>query len=113
MAKEFAKAFYRSQAWLRCRGSYIAKRKSIDGGLCEVCRERLGYIVHHKVELKLENIHDPDIALNHRLLSFECKDCHDQHEGHGVGFDSAPVVCAFNEQGDVVGILPPFKRDRL
>lgn len=35
MAKEFARAFYNSKRWKDCRRAYIAKRISIDGGMCE------------------------------------------------------------------------------
>ena len=37
MAKEFARAFYNSKRWKDCRRAYIAKRISIDGGMCETC----------------------------------------------------------------------------
>ena len=51
MAREFAKWFYDSSAWRKCRASYISKRQGIDGGMCERCRERPGYIVHHKTAI--------------------------------------------------------------
>lgn len=82
MAKEFAKAFYKSREWRKCRESYIAKRIAADGGMCEICHERLGYYVHHKVLLTPENITDPTIALNHDMLEYACKYCHDREEGH-------------------------------
>lgn len=44
MAKPWAKRFYKSPAWRSCRDSYIRERIRIDGGICEVCRERLGYL---------------------------------------------------------------------
>ena len=78
MAKEFAKIFYKSREWRKCRESYIAKRKAIDGGMCEICHERLGYYVHHKVLLTPDNITDPMVALN----QYACKHCHDREEGH-------------------------------
>ena len=56
MAREFAKPFYNSSRWKRCRGAYIKYRKSVDGGMCETCHDRPGYIVHHKIEL------NPDIV---------------------------------------------------
>ena len=68
MAKEFAKAFYKSREWRRCRESYIAERKAIDGGMCEICPESLGYYVPHKILLTPDNITDPAVALNHNLL---------------------------------------------
>ena len=82
MAKEFAKVFYKSRSWRKCRKSYIEQRLAVDGGLCEICRERLGYYVHHKVLLTPDNIDDPMIALNHNLLEYVCKPCHDREEGH-------------------------------
>lgn len=82
MAKEFAKIFYKSRSWRKCRKSYIEQRRAVDGGLCEICRERLGYYVHHKVLLTPDNIDDPMIALNHNLLEYVCKPCHDREEGH-------------------------------
>ena len=82
MAKDFAKAFYRSSAWIACRDSYIAKRH----GLCERCLARglirAGKIVHHKTYLTPENISIPGIALNHDNLELLCQDCHNA-EHHG------------------------------
>lgn len=106
MAKEFAKAFYNSKVWKRCRNSYIAKRRRIDGGLCEVCHEKVGYMVHHKVPLTPENINNPDITLNHDLLSYECKDCHDEHEGHGIRKKGEGLLVEFDENGQPVPKSP-------
>ena len=33
MAREFAKGFYASEAWRKCRLGYIRHRRSVDGGL--------------------------------------------------------------------------------
>ena len=82
--KDWARSFYRSKAWLKCRNAYIRKRVGIDGGLCEVCKDDLGFIVHHKVHLTPENISDPEISLNEENLAYVCKACHDQFEGHGL-----------------------------
>ena len=78
MAKAFAQAFYRSAAWIKCRLSYIAKRKATDGGLCEHCRKALGYIVDHIIELTPYNINDPAISLNHDNLQYLCLECHNR-----------------------------------
>lgn len=101
MAKEFAKIFYNSNKWKKCRNSYIQYRIMINGGLCEECRERLGFIVHHKIILTQQNINNPDIALNCEYLEYVCKDCHDKFEGHGVGHGEKPIVI-FNEQGEPI-----------
>ena len=37
---------------------------------------RTGEIVHHKIELTPENIHNPDITLNFDNLQLLCRDCH-------------------------------------
>ena len=112
MAKEWAKWFYKGKPWKRCRDGYIQERIRIDGGMCEVCHEQLGYIVHHKIMLTPENIKDPNVSLNWRHLSYECKDCHDQHEGHGVK-RASKLVCAFDSEGNPIGIHPEFEHSRL
>lgn len=65
MAKEYADKFYHSKAWKDCKRSFISDRVAIDGGMCQVCHENLGYIVHHRVHITADNISDPDITLNH------------------------------------------------
>ncbi len=112
MAKDWAKPFYKGKAWKRCRAGYIDHRRAIDGGLCEICQDKLGYIVHHKIILTPENIHDPEVALNWENLSYECKDCHDQHEGHGVYHGDSPV-CVFDSEGNPIGIQPEYEHNRL
>jgi len=85
MAKEWYKSFLNSKRWKRCRDSYIKYRVSVDGGMCEECRENLGYIVHHKKHVTEANVNVPDVALNHDNLMYVCKECHDMYEGHGIG----------------------------
>ncbi len=91
MAREFAKRFYRSAAWRRCRASFIAEREAVDGGLCEYCRQEPGEIVHHTVWLTPKNIGEPAVALNHSLLRYVCWRCHNRIEegGRFVMFDEA------------------------
>lgn len=103
MAKEFAKKFYRSKAWKKCRKSYIAKRKSIDGGVCERCKDNIGYIVHHKEELTIYNINDSSITLNHDNLEYVCKVCHDNEHDFGRGKKSfTRKGYKFNEKGELI-----------
>ena len=75
---EAAKQFYKSQAWIKCRESYIASV----GGLCERCLAKglivPGYIVHHKCYLTPQNILDPSITLNFSNLEYLCQDCHNK-----------------------------------
>ena len=112
MAKPWAKRFYNSDRRQACRNGYIQERIRIDGGMCEVCKEKLGYIVHHKILLTPENIRNPEVSLNWENLSYECKDCHDQHEGHGVKRSISPV-CVFDSDGNPIEIYPKFERNRL
>lgn len=81
MAKEFARAFYSSEAWNQCRAGY---KKSV-GGLCERCLTKgmyvPGEIVHHKVHISPKNISDPGIALNWSNLELLCRECHAEMHG--------------------------------
>lgn len=76
MAREFAKAFYRSAEWESCRAAYM---HSV-GYLCERCKAkgiiRTGDTVHHKIHLSPENINDPSVTLNWDNLECVCRDCH-------------------------------------
>ena len=105
MAKWFAKKFYKSKEWLNCRASYIAKRVAIDGGMCEECGELPGYIVHHTIQLTPENINDPEVALNHDFLKYDCKRCHDYEDDHFIPKDDYGY--RFDETGQPVPIAPP------
>lgn len=81
MAREFAKAFYKSPAWQKARGAYIDEREAVDGGLCELCQEEPGTEVHHKIFLRPENIDDENITLNPENFMLLCFDCHQrEHE---------------------------------
>ena len=102
MAQEWAKTFYRSKKWIRCRNSYIGSRILTDGGLCEECHDKLGYIVHHKIILTPENIEDPEVSLNHRHLKYVCKSCHDLYEGHGL--QKEKPLCRFDSEGQPVSV---------
>ncbi len=108
MAKEFARAFYKSKAWRNCRASFISKRVAIDGGLCQTCGIRtgnLGYIVHHdKVWINESNINDPNVTLNHDNLKYDCQTCHNQEK---EGKQEQPRYY-FGENGEVI-LIPPVK----
>ena len=77
--KEYAEWFYSSKVWKRCRAEYV---KSV-GGLCEECLKNgkvtAGVIVHHKIYVNPNNIHDPSITLNPDNLVLLCRECH-EHE---------------------------------
>lgn len=111
MAKEWAKSFYSSAAWIKCKNAYIDKRIMIDGGLCEVCHNAPGYIVHHKIMLKSDNINKPEISLNHEQLSYECKECHDEHEGHGLN-KGKKLLVMFDSTGQPIPLHNESKEDK-
>lgn len=69
-------AFYHSAAWKRSRRAYIAYRRAIDGGMCEVCHNQIGDTVHHKIWLTNDNVDDQNIALSFENFCLICRDCH-------------------------------------
>lgn len=97
MAKEYAKAFYNSSAWIKCKNSYI---KSVYG-LCERCGKP-GYIVHHKKHLTPKNINDPDVALNHINLEYLCQQCHNEEHERFKKKSAVRKGFGFNERGEFV-----------
>jgi hypothetical protein len=100
MAQEWTEGFYTSRRWRKCRKAFVAYRISVDGGLCQMCQQEQGYIVHHKIEITPENINDPDITMGTGNLMYLCHDCHNKI--HGI----EPPRYRFNSNGDV---LPPIK----
>ncbi|PFB24142.1 HNH endonuclease [Bacillus cereus] len=96
MAKEYAKKFYKSSAWKKCRDSYFNFRH----GLCERCTARPGKIVHHKNYITPENINDPEITLSFNNLELLCQDCHNR-EHHEKNSPVAEGVM-FDENGDLI-----------
>lgn len=109
LAKEFARAFYDSVKWRACRRAYIDYRVSIDGGMCEVCHNALGYIVHHKIWLTPENIHNASVALNFNNLRYECHECHNKEKltGENRQGHSPCARYVFSEDGTLLP-LPPL-----
>jgi len=102
MAKEWAKSFYSSPAWAKCRKSFIRQRMGIDGGLCQECHERPGEIVHHRAWLTPQNIDDPDYTLSYRNLEYVCHNCHDIIHGRVSEITDKVVKYDFTPDGDLV-----------
>jgi len=101
MAKDYATAFYKSAAWLKCREGYI---KSV-GGLCEDCLARgiykPGLIVHHIDPITPDNIRDPSVTLAWDNLRLVCQDCHaSAHHPSGLRY-------AYGPAGEILPIGPP------
>ena len=76
MARDFAKAFYKSAQWKHCRDAYA---QSV-GYLCEDCLAKgiytPGVIVHHIEELTPINIENPEVTLGFNNLRLVCRECH-------------------------------------
>ena len=85
----------------------LSHRISVDGGMCEICHERLGYIVHHKKKLTPININNPDVSLSFSNLQYVCLDCHNREHGKK---GKTEMRCAFTEDGDVIPVSPPEKK---
>ena len=79
--QDYAKSFYKSKAWQRCRDGYV----KYVGGLCEECLKAGRYtpceIVHHNVHITPENIGDANITLSYQNLSAVCRKCHAEKHG--------------------------------
>lgn len=93
------KQFYKSQEWKRARWAYIAYRIALDGGLCEVCHEELGLIVHHEIWLDDINCNDPDISLNPIHFKYECQACHNKERDPRK---ATPGRCIYGPDGEVI-----------
>ncbi|MBU9724135.1 MULTISPECIES: HNH endonuclease [Bacillaceae] len=107
MAKEYAKKFYKSVAWRKCRDAYFASQF----GLCEGDKcNNPGKIVHHVEYITPENISDPNITLNFDNLELLCQDCHNR-EHHGSGEEVVRDGLEFNQYGELVEVVdtPPIK----
>ena len=91
--------FYKSRSWRRVRKAYIDYRMAIDGGICEVCREEPGKIVHHKVWLNNENCNDVDISLNPHNLRYECQTCHNKERNPEA---ITAGRCLYGENGEII-----------
>lgn len=95
MAKDWAKKFYQSKAWISTR-DYVMRKHHF---LCQRCKERPAEIVHHIIWLNPSNINDPEIALGEKNLLPVCRECHAIiHEG----VDSTVEGLRFNENGELI-----------
>ena len=90
MAKDYAKAFYNSEAWKHTRNAYYKYAR----GICARCQQELeqrkrsledmqpGKIVHHKKHITPANINDPLITLSFDNLELLCEEHHNRHHKH-------------------------------
>lgn len=102
MAKEYAKSFYNSSAWIKCRNSFMKSKHYI----CDRCGEQ-AYIVHHKKHITPLNINDPNITLNWDNLQPLCTECHNVVHGNG---EATIKGVSFDENGDLI-YSPPHSKN--
>lgn len=93
------KQFYKSGAWKRARRDFIDFRLSVDGGLCQVCGQEPGLIVHHKIWLDDINCNDPDISLNADNFLYECQTCHNKEKDPRK---ATPGRCIYGPNGEII-----------
>jgi 5-methylcytosine-specific restriction endonuclease McrA len=69
-------AFYKSHKWRQVRNAYFKHAR----GLCEICLSKglikQGEIVHHKIEMDPEKIHNERLAYGVDNLQLVCRECH-------------------------------------
>ena len=106
MARDFAKTFYHSPAWLRNRKAYMDKELDTPYGIipprmCERCYQMgkltPAKLVHHKVHITPQNIDDPSVTLSYDNFQRLCQDCHAIVHGR-----STEMRVAFDENGRVI-----------
>lgn len=98
MSQDWARKFYNSKAWIRCRNSYRQSKHYI----CERCGKP-GDEVHHKEYLTPDNINDPEITLSWDYLELLCSSCHSiEHNRSKEPVTRGDVM--FDEDGDLVPV---------
>ncbi|MEN1969494.1 HNH endonuclease [Lentibacillus sp. N15] len=101
MAHDYAKDFYTSKEWIKCRIGYMLSQNYV----CERCGDA-AKICHHKIYITPSNIHDPNITLNWDLLEALCQDCHNE-EHHKASITQDGL--GFDEDGNLVQkYVPPI-----
>ena len=105
--------FYHSPAWKRTRAAYIARRVSIDGGLCEECHDQLGDTVHHRIWLTEDNVGDPRISLDPKNLKLVCRDCHAKEKDPMKRCTKRGRRYQFDLEGNVIAPGTPRGAPRL
>ena len=93
------KQFYKTPAWRKARQAYINSRIAVDGGLCEVCHDEPGRVVHHKIWLDDTNCNDPMISLNPDNFMYECQTCHNKEKDPRL---ATPGRCRYGADGEII-----------
>ncbi|EJQ56207.1 hypothetical protein IEQ_00181 [Bacillus cereus BAG6X1-2] len=98
MAHDYAKSFYTSKEWVKCRTGFMQSKHYI----CERCGN-LAVICHHKTYISPKNINNPEITLNWSNLEALCQDCHNK-EHHRTS--STTEGLKFDDDGNLVKATP-------
>ena len=103
MAKSWARAFYRSQAWRAIRRRALIR----DGFTCRICGARATEVDHIK-ELTPDNIKDPKVSLSLDNLQSLCHECHTVKtmEDKGVISLDCDIEYYFDQDGNIVPRTP-------
>ena len=89
--------FYQSPAWRHIAELYRKQQHYT----CERCGEP-GNVVHHKVRLTMDNLHNPEVVLNTDNFELLCRSCHEKEHNRKAA-EPARVVL-FDANGQVVGL---------
>lgn len=93
MARDFAKALYKSAAWQQVSAYYMQSKNYI----CERCGKP-AKICHHKTWLTPSNISNTSISLNPDNLECLCQECHNIEHNR----DDAAIY--FDKDGNVIHV---------
>lgn len=93
--KDYAKKFYKSKEWKKCRDSYFKYKL----GICERCGAN-GDIVHHKNYIHPGNINNPEVTLNWENLEVLCQKCHNKEHFEKYSWTREGLI--FNAAGDLI-----------
>ncbi|MDD5967658.1 MAG: HNH endonuclease signature motif containing protein [Blautia sp.] len=97
MAKDYARKFYSSTAWIRTQAAYMTSQNY----LCERCGD-MACIVHHKKHITPQNIDDVNITLNWDNLEALCQNCHNKE--HFAKSGSCASGLQFDKDGNLVKV---------
>lgn len=92
--------FYNTTKWQSTRTAYYDSVL----GLCERCKKKklyeVGKIVHHKIELTLDNYKDDDLAYGFDNLELLCANCHNKHHKKTLGSTLKGLM--FDDEGNLI-----------
>lgn len=94
MAHEYAKVFYNSSKWIKCKDGFMKSKHYI----CERCGG-IAKICHHKKYITPVNIDDMTITLNWDNLEALCQDCHNKE--HMISAACVDGI-SFDEDGNLI-----------